>query len=143
LRRGPIPGRAQRSLLAAVVLGMSAGCAVVETVRGDPDGSTDGLRLSYEDVLAPEVFSRDGVARPEPEESAGGLWAATPGLRRPERAEIENIETGATAEVALFAGGGPGGTIRVSAEAAGAIGLERPGRVRLTALRREPRIAGP
>jgi hypothetical protein len=66
------------------------------------------------------------------------------GLPRPERATVENLETGAETSVALFAGGGNPADIRLSAEAADALGIgDRPVRVRVTALRREPQLAVP
>lgn len=134
VRRGPVWIGGSAALAA-----MLSSCAP-EGARPPAEGA---LRLSYEDVLAPEAFAREGPAIPEPADGAAGFWAVTPGLPRPERARVENLRTGAATEVALFAGpGGPGGAVRLSAEAADAIGLAAPGPVRVTALRREPRLAG-
>lgn len=134
--RGPV----WASGMAAVAV-LTTGCAGDGPAGGPPPGA---LRLSYEDVLAPQAFLREGPAIVDPPGGAAGFWAVAPGLPRPERALIENLATGARIEVALFAGrGGPGAAIRLSGAAAEAIGLASPGRVQVTALRREPRIAAP
>ena len=127
---------------AAAIAAALAGCAAPEASAPAGEG---GIRLSYEDVLAPAAFRREGPAVADRPEGSAGLWAVTPGLPRPERALVENLATGETVVVALFAGrGGPGGAIRLSAAAAEAIGIgAAPARVRVTALRREPQIAGP
>jgi hypothetical protein len=124
----------------AVLILVATGCAPA----GDPPAENAGLSLSYEDVAAPQIFAREGVAIVDAPDGAEGLWAVTPGLPRPERGLVENAATGASVEVALFAGrAGPGGDIRLSRAAAEAIGLTAAGRVRVTALRRELRIARP
>ena len=67
-----------------------------------------------------------------------------PGLRRPERAEVVNLETGAKVTVSLFSGGAPAGEARLSNAAAEALAIgDVPQRVRITALRREPRLVAP
>jgi hypothetical protein len=81
----------------------------------------------------------------EPPGAAPGYWAVAPGLPRPERARVERLDTGAAVQVALFAGrAGADGAIRLSPAAAQALGIGAgPAPVRVTALRREPRIARP
>jgi hypothetical protein len=109
---------------------------------GTAAGADDALDLRFEDVLAPEAYLREGPARVDTGEAAG-FWAIVPGLPRPERALVENLATGATAEVALFRGPASGG-IRLSAAAAEALGIGAgPAEVRVTALRSMPRIAAP
>jgi len=118
-------------------------CAPTENpTEGDAAGA---LRLSFEDVLAPAAFAREGPAMVDAAGGAAGLWAVVPELPRPERARVVNLASGAEATVALFAGAtGPNGAIRISAAAGQALGVgTTPTRVRITALRREPRIAAP
>jgi hypothetical protein len=99
----------------------------------------EGLQIRFEDQAEPGVFERTGTAARDEPGGAPGLWAAVPGLPRPERAEIVNLDTGDRATVALFRS--PGGAIRVSNEAADAIGISTdPAQVRVTALRSVPAI---
>lgn len=137
MRRGPV-----WAIMAVVLAVAPTGCALPGLAPGGDATEAGGLRLSYEDVLAPQAFSREGPAVAVGPDAAAGYWAETPGLPRPERGRVENLATGAAIEVSLFAG--RGGAIRLSAAAAEAIGIgSEPVRVRVTALRREPRIAAP
>jgi hypothetical protein len=132
------------AVAAAALAGLMAACAPAEAPAGaEPQDAS--LRLRFDDVLAPGAFSRKGPAVAEADGAAPGLWAVVPGLPRPERARVEHLATGATVDVALFAGpGGPGGATRLSPAAAAALGLGAgPAQVRVTALRREPRLARP
>lgn len=115
-----------------------AACGGGRNVR--PDAALD---LSFEDRETPDAFSRDGVGR-RAGTDAGGLWAAVAGLPRPERALLQNTETGASVEVALFRAraGTPAQDIQLSAAAADALGIgDAPAPVRVVALRREPSLA--
>lgn len=117
------------------------GCAFVRGLGDAYRRDDGGLSLSFEDVPAPDAYRREGRARAEPPGGAEGLWAVVPDLSRPERAEVENLASGERVVVALYAGGGG---MRLSAAAAAALGVGEEGaRVRVTALRRQPRIAGP
>lgn len=137
MRRGPV-WASEMAVLAAVV----SGCAQIAALAPRDGASSDGIQLSYEHVLAPQVFSREGAAVADGPDGEAGFWAVAPGLPRPERGRVENLATGATIDVALYAG--RGGAIRLSAATAEAIGIgPEPERVRVTALRREPRIAAP
>ncbi len=124
---------------ALALLALLAACG-----RGGRAPAADGqapLRLSFEDRAEPEVFSRQGPGVRDGPKGSPGLWAAVRGLPRPERALVVNTATGAKIEVALFAApaGGPG--IRLSNEAADALGIAtRPMPVQITALRRVPEI---
>ncbi|MBP7002603.1 hypothetical protein [Amaricoccus sp.] len=128
---------------AATLAAALAGCA---TPAADPPPPAprgpEELRLSFEDMLAPGVFDWTGPAAADPE-GAPGLWAVVPGLARPERARVALAGGEAHVDVALFRGAaGRGGAIRISAAAAEALGVgDGPARVRVTALRREPRLA--
>lgn len=108
---------------------------------------TQGVsRLSFEETAAPEVFTREGPALRDGPDGAPGLWAVVADLPRPERAVLEHVATGASVTVALFTAGSreAGPAIRISGEAADALGIgartDEP--VRVTALRREPRLRG-
>jgi hypothetical protein len=137
---------------AIFALALLSACAALPELPDLPDlpglgggaaaGADDTLDLRFEDVLAPEAYLREGPARVDAGEAAG-FWAIVPGLPRPERALVENLGSGATAEVALFRGPASGG-IRLSAAAAEALGIGAgPAEVRVTALRSMPRIAAP
>lgn len=120
---------------------IAAALALVGCVPGPmQEEGTQGsrLRVEIEEVLAPQVFRIEGEARVAGAGGPAGLWAAAPGLPRPERGEVLNPATGATVTVSLFRASGRG--IRVSRAAAEAIGLEGDGPVRLTAIRTEPRV---
>ena len=99
-----------------------------------------GISFSFEDRAAPGAFLLEGGAVRDRPEGADGLWAAVRGLPRPERALVVNTATGAEVVVALFAASS-GPSIRLSNAAADAIGLaDAPQAVRITALRRAPRL---
>ena len=110
---------------------------------GAPTPTPDTFGLAFEYAEAPGVYSREMLGRRDRAKGAQGLWAAVPGLRRPERAEIENLATGAKVTVALYSGGASGGA-RLSNAAAEALGIgAEPARVRITAVRREPKLVEP
>jgi hypothetical protein len=120
---------------------LASGCAPGEPPRQRTDAPA-GLALRFEDVPTPAAFSWTGPAVADAPGGAAGFWAVAPGLPRPERGRIERLDGAASVDVALFAG--RGGALRVSTEAAEALGLgDAAARVRVTALRREPRLAPP
>jgi hypothetical protein len=95
------------------------------------------LRLRFEEVPAPDAFSLEASAVRDRAADAGGFWAVVPGLPRPERALVVNLGTGAETVVALFAG--RAGPVRLSNDAAEALGIaDGPASVRVTALRSRP-----
>ena len=125
--------------------GMTLLAALAACGRSDnaPAGEgTHPVRLTFEDRPEPDVFSLDGLAVRDDPKGSAGLWAAVVGLKRPERALVINTGTGRKTVVALFtARAGSGPTIRLSNEAADAIGVgDSPVQVRITALRREPLV---
>jgi hypothetical protein len=139
--RGPT-SRASRSLVLAALL---AACGRPDG-SGPPGGTVAGMQLRFEDARQPAAFSRDGLGRREAEGSPAGLWAVVAGLPRPERALVVNLRTGAEVIVALFAARREvsADDIALSPEAAEALGIaEAPVPVRVTALRREPRLVAP
>jgi hypothetical protein len=118
-----------------LLVAMLAACA---RPGGAPDADRP-LRLRFEETPAPDVFSLEAPAVRDRGEGAGGLWAVVPGLPRPERALIVNLDTGAEAVVALFAGRGE--AVRLSNEAAEALGIgDEAAGVRVTALRSRPAL---
>lgn len=137
MSRGPKPrGRAWAAgLVLAVVL---ASCGPLAEGRG-ADPAAGDLALRFEDVPSPGVFLIEAPAVRDGARGAPGLWAAVQGLKRPERAEAVNLATGATVDIALYRAGRGAPAIRVSNEAADALGIgETPVNIRITALRRKP-----
>jgi hypothetical protein len=121
-----------------------AAAATLAACAPADDRPPDAVRVSFQEVLEPEAYEVETLARADADaEGAPGYWAAAPGLPRPERALVVNLATGAEVRVALYRGRS-GGPVTLSAAAAEAIGLgAEPGRVRVTALRREPTLAAP
>lgn len=137
-RRGPALAIGAAGLAAA----LSACAPAAPVTSPEPSATIAGMAFRFEDVLAPGAYSRSGPAVAEPAKAAPGLWAEAPGLARAERGRVVNPATGGSVDVALYRG--RGATIRLSPEAAEAIGVgTRPVPVQITALRREPRIAAP
>lgn len=141
MRQGwPGAARVAAAVLAGMLAGTLAGCG--QPGAGRPDSGAEGLALSFEDAPAPGVFLIEAPAERDGPKGAGGLWAAVRGLARPERAEAVNLATGARVNVALYRAGGSAPAIRLSNEAADALGVEEaPVNIRITALRRRPVIA--
>jgi hypothetical protein len=135
--------RLRRSGSVAIAAALAcAGCAAPDPQ--DRAGAGDTLTIAFETVATPAAFFREGPAIADPEGGASGFWAAVPRLPRPERALIVNPATGASVEAALFAGGATGTPIRLSGAVAEALGIgASPTPVRITALRREPRLVRP
>ena len=104
-----------------------------------PAPDEEGVRIRFEDRAAPSAFAWSGPALRDARGGAAGLWAAVPGLPRPERAEVVNLDTGAKVTVALFRSSGA--AIRISNAAADALGIGAAAvRVRVTAVRSVPEI---
>ena len=110
----------------------------------DPAGTT---RLVERDVEAPDVFnvSEQGLWDGRP--SLGGVWVAYPTVKDPERVIIRNPDNGKFVIGALFRRERdmPGPRLQVSSDAAAALGLlaGQPGKLDVTALRREEVAAEP
>lgn len=117
-----------------------AGCTASPSGDAGAAAGRAGVEIAFVDVLAPSILAIETeVAIAGPDE-AGGLWAAVPGLSRPERGRLRNPQSGRSVVVALFRGGKP----RISRAAAEALGLEEraSARVEIVAVRSEVRLAG-
>lgn len=102
----------------------------------------DVFSLSFEDRPQPGVFVLQAPAVRDAGDGAAGLWAAVDGLDRPERAEAVNLDTGDVVALALYRASRAGAAIRLSNEAADALGVgDEPVNIRITALRRKPVVA--
>lgn len=124
-------------MVVALVL---SGCGPLSRSDADAQAAGGVINLRFEDVAAPSVFRREGMSRRAGPDAAPGLWAVLTDLPRPERAEIVHLRSGSRVRVALFAGG-TAGTVGLSRAAAEALGIgAEPAPVRVTALRRVPRI---
>jgi hypothetical protein len=133
---------AARALAVAVVLAVVlAGCDAGSGANAPDAGGDPLLTIRFEDVEAPEILEIEAVARPVPAEAGAGLWAAVPGLVRPERGRVTRADGAAEVVVALYrAAAGQG--LSLSAEAAQALGIAAPAGVRIVALRPLPRLGG-
>lgn len=106
-----------------------------------PAGTAKSVKLVDRDVEAPEVFSVTDMALWDGRPSLGGVWVASPDAVDPERVILRNTVNGKFVIGALFRREreNPGPTLQISSDAAAALGLlaGEPGRISVTALRRE------
>lgn len=93
------------------------------------------------DVEAPKVFDVTDQALWDGRPSLGGIWVASPDAKDPERVIMRNPSNGKVIVGALFRRerNNPGPPLQISSDAAAALGLlaGQPGRIKVTALRRE------
>lgn len=103
--------------------------------------STRSVKLVDRDIEAPEVFSVTDMALWDGRPSLGGVWVASPDAIDPERVILRNSANGKFVIGALFRRerDNPGPTLQISSDAAAALGLlaGQPGKISVTALRRE------
>jgi len=99
------------------------------------------VRLVDRDVEAPEVFQVTDLALWDGRPSLGGVWVASPDAVDPERVILRNPANGKFVIGALFRRerDNPGPALQISSDAATALGLlaGQPGKLNVTALRRE------
>ncbi|EEW25504.1 SPOR domain-containing protein [Rhodobacter ferrooxidans] len=99
------------------------------------------VRLVDRDVEAPEVFQVTDEALWDGRPSLGGVWVASPDAVNPERVILRNPGNGKFVIGALFRRerDNPGPKLQISSDAASALGLlaGQPGKLNVTALRRE------
>lgn len=139
--------------------GVIAGDAVTtETLDGAAAATTDAakpgkpekpakqtkaksVKLVDRDIEAPEVFSVTDMALWDGRPSLGGVWVASPDAVDPERVILRNAANGKFVIGALFRRerDNPGPSLQISSDAATALGLlaGQPGKISVTALRRE------
>ena len=98
-------------------------------------------RLVDRDVEAPEVFQVTDDALWDGRPSLGGVWVASPDTKDPERVIMRNPANGKFVIGALFRRerDNPGPALQISSDAAAALGLlaGAPGKISVTALRRD------
>lgn len=141
-------------ILAAVASATLAGCQQGEgpfakkpatetsgTEAQPPVAGARSVKLVDRDVEAPEVFQVTDQALWDGRPSLGGVWVASPDAKDPERVILRNAANGKFVIGALFRRerDNPGPKLQISSDAAAALGLlaGQPGKVSVTALRRE------
>lgn len=104
-------------------------------------------RMVDRDVEAPQVFQATDDALWDGRPSLGGVWVASPAATDPERVIIRNPDNGKFVIGALFRRerDNPGPELQISSDAAAALGLlaGQPGKISVTALRRDEEPAAP
>lgn len=123
----------------AAAEGTTAGAAA--GAKPAKPGTTKSVKLVDRDIEAPEVFSVTDMALWDGRPSLGGVWVASPDAVDPERVILRNTANGKFVIGALFRRerDNPGPALQISSDAATALGLlaGEPGRISVTALRRE------
>ncbi len=103
--------------------------------------ASSSTRLVDRDVEAPEVFQTTELGLWDGRPSLGGVWAASPDAKDPERVIIRNTDNGKFVIGALFRREreNPGPKIQISSDAADALGMiaGKPAKLNITALRRD------
>ena len=99
------------------------------------------VKLVDRDIEAPNVFAVTDMALWDGRPSLGGVWVASPDAVDPERVILRNTANGKFVIGALFRRerDNPGPSLQISSDAAAALGLlaGQPGKISVTALRRE------
>jgi cell division septation protein DedD len=112
-----------------------------ETTADAAPAATRSVKLVDRDVEAPDVFSVTDMALWDGRPSLGGVWVASPDAVDPERVILRNPANGKFVIGALFRRerDNPGPALQISSDAAAALGLlaGQPGKIGVTALRRE------
>lgn len=130
--------------------GGGAGAANAGAAAGAGTGASKpakSVKLVDRDVEAPQVFQVTDQALWDGRPSLGGVWVASPDAKDPERVIMRNTENGKFVIGALFRRerDNPGPPLQISSDAATALGLlaGQPGKVSVTALRREDAATDP
>lgn len=137
--KGPAPGGpAVMAEGASTADGSPAAAAKAPAAK---PGTTRSVKLVDRDVEAPQVFSVSDMALWDGRPSLGGVWVASPDAVDPERVILRNTANGKFVIGALFRRerDNPGPALQISSDAAAALGLlaGQPGKISVTALRRE------
>ena len=152
-------GLAMRRLMVAVaVTALLTGCQEGKgplAAKAPPEDAAQGaaptsarsVKLVDRDVEDPSIFQTTDQALWDGRPSLGGVWVASPDAKDPERVILRNTANGKFVIGALFRRelDNPGPKLQISSDAATALGLlaGEPGKVSVTALRREeaPKVA--
>ena len=140
--------------LLAVMAGALSACETMSNPFGATENSTEtpirtdatkSVRMVDRDVEAPEIFQTTDTALWDGRPSLGGVWVASPDVVNPERVILRNEANGKFVIGALFRRerDNPGPKLQISSDAAEALGMlaGQPGKLNVTALRREDRKA--
>ncbi|OYU39513.1 MAG: SPOR domain-containing protein [Pseudorhodobacter sp. PARRP1] len=142
----------QRWIVAVAVAAVLAGCQEGKgplAAKAPGDGATQdaapasakSVKLVDRDVEDPSIFQTTDQALWDGRPSLGGVWVASPDAKDPERVILRNTANGKFVIGALFRRelDNPGPKLQISSDAAAALGLlaGEPGKVSVTALRRE------
>ena len=119
----------------------TASAAAEPAVKPAKPGAARSVKLVDRDIEAPDVFSVSDMALWDGRPSLGGVWVASPEAVDPERVILRNTANGKFVIGALFRRerDNPGPALQISSDAAAALGLlaGQPGKISVTALRRE------
>jgi len=121
--------------------------AAVDPAAKPPVAGAKSVKLVDRDVEAPQIFQATDQALWDGRPSLGGVWVASPDAKDPERVILRNPANGKFVIGALFRRerDNPGPALQISSDAAAALGLlaGQPGKISVTALRREeaPQVA--
>ena len=136
--QSPFKPRAKPADVAATADAATADAAATDTAAVAPARS---VKLVDRDVEAPEVFQVTEDALWDGRPSLGGVWVASPDAVDPERVILRNAANGKFVIGALFRRerDNPGPKLQISSDAAAALGFlaGQPGKINVTALRRE------
>lgn len=112
-----------------------------EAAQGAVPATSKSVKLVDRDVEDPSIFQTTDQALWDGRPSLGGVWVASPDAKDPERVILRNTANGKFVIGALFRRelDNPGPKLQISSDAAAALGLlaGEPGKVSVTALRRE------
>lgn len=149
-------GEAMRRLMVGLaVAAVLAGCQEGKgplAAKAPPDAAAQGaapassksVKLVDRDVEDPSIFQTTDQALWDGRPSLGGVWVASPDAKDPERVILRNTANGKFVIGALFRRelDNPGPKLQISSDAAAALGLlaGEPGKVSVTALRREEAV---
>lgn len=120
----------------------SGGLLTASSTKPTPAVTTaTSVKLVDRDVEAPQIFQTTDLALWDGRPSLGGVWVASPDAKDPERVILRNPANGKFVIGALFRReiDNPGPKLQISSDAASALGLlaGEPGKITVTALRRE------
>jgi cell division septation protein DedD len=130
------------TVAALALAGCEPGAGPVSTApEGGAVAAATSVKLVDRDVEAPDVFQVSDQALWDGRPSLGGVWVASPDAVDPERVILRNPANGKFVIGALFRRerDNPGPKLQISSDAAAALGLlaGQPGKISVTALRRE------